>query len=124
MAEPASDACPACGDPIDDHTVRDLRTHLAEARHPLTNEFSENADGEPAWIEQPMVRAGALNLRAAIHEVPGYGTLPVLLFDFEGEDRKMLPPIALMLTDVALRDVPRLVRAAVDAALKAARRAR
>lgn len=68
------------------------------------------------------ITAGSVAVKAGVQATP-VGTFPVLVFEFSGPDGPV-PPIALVLDDTHMRSVRTLVGSAIDAAVKAARKAR
>lgn len=109
--------CARCGRPVDEHTVAEWRSCLSDL-HDHDLPFEENPDTQQ---DLQVITAGSIAVKAGVHRSE-IGTFPVLVFEFSGPDGP-LPPIALLLDSTHMRSVRTLVGSAIDAALKAARRA-
>lgn len=118
MPKDTTQLCPTCQRPIGIHTVDELSEHLATVHD---HEMPFEAMPETTQDLQ-MLPAGSVAVRAAVQRT-SIGTFPVLVFDFAGP-AGVIPSIALLLDEQHMRSVRTLVGAAIDAALKAARRAR
>lgn len=116
-----TELCPKCGEPVGSHTVDQLHACLAPLYdHDLP--FEELPADQQGEREIQKIPCGSLAVKAGSYRSP-LGVHPVLQFEFSGPDGP-LPPIMLILDDTHMRSVRTLVGSAIDAALKAARRAR
>lgn len=115
---PDAETCERCATSIDHHTVAELRRCMADLHsHDLPFEEADLGDQHLR-----VLNAGSVAVKAGVSSSP-LGTHPVLVFEFTGPDG-VIPPIALILDDASMRSVRQLVSSAVDASIRAARKAR
>lgn len=112
-AADSPELCPRCGRVVDEHTVAEFRSCMADL-HEHDLPFEQIPETQQAL---DTVLAGSVAVKAAVHDSE-LGSFPVLVFEF-GTPEGPLAPISLVLDTDHMRSVRRLVGSAVDAALKA-----
>lgn len=118
MSDRNVEPCPTCDEPIGTHTVDLLAEHLAQVSS-YDLPFEEIPETQQ---DLPMVLRGSVTVKAAFHS-SALGSHPVLVFEFTTPEGP-LPPIGLLLDDTHMRSLRQTVSAAIDAAIKAARKHR
>lgn len=123
-----ANSCIECGQQWDDHTVAAFREHWAAAHPAVDLPYAPIEPGTAQAVEVAM--ADFVTVAASVIPTPPaaqLGGMPshlaALVFTFS-QGAKPFPPMALVLTDIGMRQLRTLLGDAIDASLKATRKVR